>query len=316
MIDRRRALGSLAAAMAAIPLARAGAVAPTIPQRASARVIIDNDFAGDPDGLAALAHQLLSPKTRPVLITTTPLNPHLVEPGLAGRGAAAGTIAALECLRRTLPGATIPVETGPETFDLGPSAAARAIVAEALRDDPLPLFLTCGGPLTNVAAALRIEPRIAERMTLVWIGGGGYPDGGWEYNLATDPAAARQVIEQSPVPLWQVPQPAYRQMEAAIAELTADLRPLSPLSRWLYERFTHPPAFVDVGGAWPLGDSPLVLLTAISAESSRAVDRPARRIAEDGSYGDEIAGRVVRVYEQLDVRLTFADFLAKLRLRG
>jgi hypothetical protein len=29
-----------------------------IPQKASARVIIDNDFAGDPDGLAALAHPI------------------------------------------------------------------------------------------------------------------------------------------------------------------------------------------------------------------------------------------------------------------
>lgn len=313
---RRTALGALAGIVASLPLARAGAAAPLIPQRAAARVIVDNDFAGDPDGLVALAHQLLSPRTRVTLITASALNGRFVEPALAGRSAAAGKAAALECLRLAVPGATIPVEAGSENFALDPTPAARAIVAEAMRDDPLPLFLTCGGPLTNVAAALRLEPRIAARMTLVWIGGGAYPAGGWEYNLATDVAAARAVIEQSATPLWQVPQPAYRQMQASIAEMTADLRPISPLSRWLYDRFTAPPAFVDVAGAWPLGDSPLVLLTAISAESSQAVDRPARRILDDGRYGSEIAGRSVRVYERLDVRLTFADFLAKLRLRG
>ena len=40
-----------------------------ISQKASARVIIDNDFAGDPDGLVALAHQLPTPRTRSVLVT-------------------------------------------------------------------------------------------------------------------------------------------------------------------------------------------------------------------------------------------------------
>lgn len=58
----------------------------------------------------------------------------------------------------------------------------------------MPLFFTCGGPLTNLAAALRIEPAIAQRMTVVWIDGGPYPGGGWEYNLAADLPAARAVI--------------------------------------------------------------------------------------------------------------------------
>ena len=63
-----------------------------------------------------------------------------------------------------------------------------------------------------------------------------------------------------------------------------------------------------------MGDSPLVLLTALSTESSRWVDRPARRINPDGTYGEEIPGRMIRVFETLDVRLVWADFLARLRL--
>lgn len=168
-------------------------------------MIVDNDFAGDPDGLAALAHQLLSPKSRVTLVTASGLNPKFVEAALAGRSAEAGRTVALELIRRLDSENVPPVSAGSEAMSLESSPAARAIVAEAMRDDPLPLYLTCGGPLTNVATALRLEPAIAARMTVVWIGGGGYPAGGWEYNLATDEAAAREVIEQSHVPLWQIP---------------------------------------------------------------------------------------------------------------
>ena len=288
-----------------------------IPQRASVRVIVDNDFAGDPDGLVALAHQLLTPRAQVRLVTASALDATLsAEHPIRGRTAAAGRDVAEELIKRA--GITKPptVIAGPENFYLGPSEAARAIVAEAMRDDPLPLFLTCGGPLTNVAAALRLEPAIASRMTVVWIGGGDYPTGQWEYNLATDTPAAREVFENRHVALWQVPQNAYRQMQFSIAEMTADLRPISPFTRWLYDRFTSPPSFVTLGGTWPLGDSPLVLLTSISAESSRYVEHTAQLITPNLTYGAAIAGRMVRVYQTLDARLTFADFLALLRLQA
>ncbi len=311
-MKRRSALAGLVGLIAAPALGKAARL---IPQRASARVIVDNDFAGDPDGLVALAHQLLSPKARVTLITSSALNPKFMPPGAPRTSAAQGEAVARELLRRGR-FAPVPVAAGTEDFNLAPSPAAQAIVAEAMRDDPLPLVLTCGGPLTNVAAALRLEPAIARRMTVIWIGGGGYPGGGWEYNLATDLTAARAVIEESAVPLWQVPQPAYRQMQYSIAEMTADMRPVSPFARWLYDKHTSPPDFVELGGTWPLGDSPLVLLTVLSSESSRFADQPAHRLVSDSAYGEKIAGRTVRVWEQLDARLVFADFLAKLRLHA
>jgi hypothetical protein len=289
-----------------------------IPQRPAARVIIDNDFAGDPDGLTALAHQLLTPRTRTVLITSTSLHPEFGRPEVSGRSAEAGRAAAVEVIGR-LGVVEVPVVAGPERFGASPdseSAAAEAIVAEALRDDPLPLFFTCGGTLTNLARALRLEPAIAERLTVVWIGGGAYPEGGWEYNLATDIESARVVVEESSVRLWQVPQNAYRQVPYSIAELTADLRPISLFTEWLYEQFTTPPEWVDLAGAWTQGDSPLVLLTALSIESSSYRDRPRQRILDDCRYGDEIAEETVRVFETLDARLILGDFLALLRLHA
>ncbi|MBA6142642.1 nucleoside hydrolase [Pseudomonas juntendi] len=168
-----------------------------------------------------------------------------------------------------------------------------------------------------MAAALRLNPEIAKRMTLIWIGGGSYPHCGWEYNLATDVAAARIVIEQSMIPIWQIPQNAYRQMQFSVAELQDRMRPISDFSAWIYEKFTNPPSFVDIGGAWPPGDSPTVLLSAISQESSQYKERPALRIETDGSYGEPVGdGRMVRVYEQLDARLTFEDFLSLMRIHA
>ena len=43
---------------------------PVLSQRvvAQCRVVVDNDFAGDPDGILALAHHLLSPSNRVVAV--------------------------------------------------------------------------------------------------------------------------------------------------------------------------------------------------------------------------------------------------------
>ncbi len=53
---------------------------------------------------------------------------------------------------------------------------------------------------------------------------------------------------------------------------------------------------------WPLGDSPPVLVTALSDESSTSRELPS---------GPDVAVR--SVYTDVDVRLLFGDMLAKLR---
>ena len=317
-LSRRNLITGLAAG-AVISLARpALAKGRMIPEKVRARVIVDNDFAGDPDGLVALAHQLLSPRTRVTHASSTFLSPEFTMPGVTvGKTAAQGHDIAAELVRRLKPHSPpilIAGAEGPISAGRTPGAAAQAIVAEAMRDDPLPLWFTCGGPLTNLAEALTLEPRIAARMKVAWIGGGGYPEGGWEYNLAMDAEAARTVIERSDVPLWQVPQPTYRQMQMSVAELGADMRPISPFARWLYDRFTTPPDFVDLGGGWPMGDSPLVLLSALNAQSCVLREMTARRITEKLGYGEEIPGRRITVMERVDARFIHADFLARLKL--
>ncbi|SDC88799.1 Inosine-uridine preferring nucleoside hydrolase [Geodermatophilus telluris] len=267
------------------------------------RVVVDNDWAGDPDGLVALAHHLLSPTNRVVAVTSSFLNPVFGQgDGTAQRGAALAQelVDLVGGLQRP------PVHTGAEAaFEPGGpgSAASAAIVAAARRDDDLPLIVVCAGPLTNVAAALEQAPDVATRLTLVWVGGALAPEAP-EYNRDTDPRAAEAVLAQPDLAVRQFPLETYRRCAYSVAELEHDLAGSGRVGRWLWDRFVELPLpeWVRLGGVWPLGDSPPVLLTALSDESSTsrevpsAADAPARR-----------------VYTDVDVRLLFGDMLAKLR---
>ena len=43
-------------------------------------------------------------------------------------------------------------------------------------DVDTPLFVLCGGGLSEIANAYLLEPKIANKLTLIWIGGPEYPD--------------------------------------------------------------------------------------------------------------------------------------------
>jgi purine nucleosidase len=262
------------------------------------RVVVDNDFSGDPDGLVALAHHLLSPANRVVAVTSSCLNPRFPSPASS---AAAGAALAEELTG--LIGTPVPVHAGREgVYDgTGTSAAADAVIAAALADDALPLVLVCGGPLTTLADALAADPSIAGRCTLVWVGG--TETDGFEYNRDTDPRAAEFVLGHRDLAVHLFPQETYRQLAVSVAELEADLATTGALGRWLWERFISPPDWLRVGGVWPLGDSAPLLVTALGTESSRWVDLP---------VGPGAAPR--RRYTQVDTRLVMGDLLARLRL--
>ena len=269
--------------------------------RARCRVVLDNDWSGDPDGLVALAHHLLSPANRVVAVTSSFLNPRFPVPDSK---AADGAAVAAELLDRLdLPvrpavyaGAEQPIAAGPAV-----SPASAAIVAEARRDDALPLYVACGGPLTNVAAVVRAAPDIAGRMTVLWIGGS-LADDTFEYNRDADPGAVDLVLGHPELAVYQFPVETYRRCAYSVAELEMDLQACGRLGAWLWRRFTRPlPDWVELGEVWPLGDSPPVLVTALADESSSF------------TAGSSSGGAERRVYTDVDFRLLVADMLAKFR---
>lgn len=258
------------------------------------RAIVDNDFAGDPDGLVSLAHVILTDDVRVELVTCTPVDPVLAH--LAGVDASATAALGMRSVRALLEvlGSTHhEVVAGAEDFTTGgePSPAAHAIVAVCLAESDVPLAILCGGPLTNVAAALRLDPSVSERATLVWIGGS--LNDAPEYNRDTDAAAAASVLA-SGIPVIQVPFETYERLRVSVAEVRADLAHASYPGGWLAERLLDLPAFVTLHGVITLGDSALAAVAGL-----------------DPSFVPGAGGRVVT---DLDMRLMWGDFLAKLRL--
>lgn len=301
------------------------------------RVIVDNDFSGDPDGLFQLAHLLLSPSVEVRAI----IGSHLkagdgFDPSTTQAQNAASK--ARELLQLMNVKSNIPVISGSNTAMLNDSTPVKSeavnfIVQEALRTDTkLPLYLLCGAGLTEIASALLTAPQIANKLTLVWIGGPEYPDmavpppnySNPEYNLNIDIKAARVVFNCSTIPVWQVPRNAYRQALLPYSMLLLKVKPQgkvgSYLSGLLESLMTRIQRFVNIGETYVLGDSPLVLLTALQSSfeadpsSSMYVIKTAPRINEQGNYEFNHNGRTIRVYNQLDVNLMFNDFFAKLEL--
>lgn len=301
------------------------------------RVISDNDYSGDPDGLWQLSHLLLSPDVDVRLV----IGSHLREgdPFDSSRRSADNAAAKAREIAAACGRDDVPIVAGSNTALPSDGTAVRsdavaAIVEEALRDDPRPLYLTCGGGLTEIASAWLVEPRIAQRLTVVWIGGEEYPGGlvppgamPVEYNTLIDPAAARVVFNDSDLPLWQVPRDAYRQAVVSMRDMDRRVRPLGTLGTLLVDaldetRDTMREHGLDPGATYVIGDNPLVLLTALQSGfepdpcSSQSFRRPRPRVRDDGTFDFDGAGAEVRVFHRLDVPLMVGDLVALLAARA
>ena len=207
----------------------------------------------------------------------------------------------------------------PSTSEPVDSEGARLIIREAMKEDPRPLYVTFLGPLTDLASALLMEPRIASRLTAIWIGGGPYPHGGVEFNQGNDINAVN-VVFRSKAQLWQVPKNVYEMMPVSLAELEYRVRPCGKIGAYLCDQLdAHAqepgPRTSDfrTGESWVLGDSPAVGL--LLYEHRFEFDWiQAPFVTSDGTYVPDVRNRPIRVYRKIDNRLILEDLYAKLAL--
>lgn len=302
------------------------------------RVISDNDYAGDPDGLFQLAHQALSPSSVLTHVLATPHAP-FVNRGITDLCAEAERIAR-ECL--DLCGRSdVPVVRGTNDKMVDrktpiDTPAVRAIIDEAMRTDTdLPLYVTAGAGLGAIASAWLIEPRIAEKLTLIWIGGHehqgltpvppGAPD--MEYNLSIDPIAGQVIFNDSNINIWHVPRDMYRFVIASRAELKDRVFAKGKLGEYLYNSLAAVSNLLEgmgraMGEIYVLGDSPLVLLSTLQTAfeptpaSSPWITKPCPNILPSGLYEENPNGRPLRVFTQIDNRLLLEDMYAKISLHS
>ncbi|RJT05344.1 nucleoside hydrolase [Halococcus sp. IIIV-5B] len=98
-------------------------------------------------------------------------------------------------------------ERFPETGIPSGDAYGPDFIVERARENPGEFTLVCLAPLTNVALALRREPDLGELLDSVWVMGGnancpGNVTPAAEYNFWVDPHAARKVLRELDVTLF------------------------------------------------------------------------------------------------------------------
>ncbi|PFG28254.1 nucleoside hydrolase [Corynebacterium renale] len=78
--------------------------------------------------------------------------------------------------------------------------AVQFIIDTIMNEEPGTVTLVPTGPLTNIALAARLEPRIVDRVQEVVLMGGGYHTANWsataEFNIMVDPEAAHMVFNE------------------------------------------------------------------------------------------------------------------------
>jgi len=296
-----------------------------VPEQKKVRMIVHTDCKNEADDQFALAHHVMTPK----FIVKGILGGHFnMFPREYGDGNTAkasideinkvldlmgltGVYPVIEGAPRALPDEKTPIH----------SSAVDFIIEEAMKDDEKPLYIAILGAITDLAAAILIQPEICKRMTAIWIGGGEYPKGGFEFNCKQDVAAAN-IVMQSEMALWQVPINVYKQMSVSLAELQVRVKPYGKIGKYLFEQmveFNNKTAHIPQwphGEIWGLGDSPTISVLMEEVQKTDLYDEVhAPNIGyKDLSYEHNEVNRKIRVYKEVNVRLTMEDFYAKMMI--
>lgn len=287
----------------------------TFPRERQRRIIINTDAKNEADDQYAIVHALLTPS----------FDVRGIIPAHFGAGKASSSLRESHdevMLLLDLMGLTgkVRVDDGaphalPDEGTAVPSSGAQLIIDEAMSDDERALTLLFIGPLTDLASALLIEPALVERpVQAVWLGGGMWPGGGWEFNLSNDVTAAN-VVFGSALKLTHVPMNAFMQATVGYAELFEKVYPRGELGKYLVEQLVERDEAIHLSErAWEfhvLCDSAAVGVV-INPLAGEWEWQPAPQFTPEMQYLQLGKNRPIRVYKSIDSRFILEDFFAKL----
>ena len=175
-------------------------------------IILDTDIGDDIDDALALALALQSPELDVRAVTTviddTETRTRLAwkELGLYGRHDVPVATGASEPLLdpvRTTRARQFEVLTEADTVPAAAHRRAADLIIDTLMASPQPITLVPIGPLTNIALALKGEPRIKPKIARIVLMGGAFHMLQQEYNIWRDRVAA-EIVFSSGVPITAV----------------------------------------------------------------------------------------------------------------
>lgn len=196
------------------------------------------------------------------------------------------------------------------------SPAARDLVEKAMaQPEGRLLYVVAIGAITNVASALLMEPRIVERISVIWLGGHPLT---WphtrEFNLAQDKPAARVVLDCG-CPLVLVPcMGVASHLLATPAELRACIGGKNDVCDALVELFSAYSSdhFGWAKEIWDVG--PIGYL--IHPEWAPSTLEPSPLLSEDARWSRDAARPPIRVVNELRRNAIFRDMFTKLAQAG
>lgn len=293
----------------------------TVPEAASIRVIIDTDAKNEADDHYAIMHQLLTPTFDVRGIIATHYESKAKVKGETMEYSYQEIVKILDLAEID----DVPVYRGCvlpllNMQDSPSSEAVDFIIEEARKDDARPLYIAVQGAMTNVAAALNKAPDIAEKLIVIWNGGGPYPEGRREFNLMQDPDACRVLLE-SKAEVWQIPQDVYASLEITLSELAMKIKPCGKIGEYMFKQLVdqnhhdyNPHFLLRTGENWTLGDNSVVSVLLQNRFRGNWNEIVAPIIKDDLTYEANPNGKKIRVYSSIDVRMTLEDLYAKMSL--
>jgi hypothetical protein len=217
-------------------------IARLAPPSGKASMVLDTDTYNEIDDQFAVVHSLLSPERVDVeALYAAPFhNSRSSGPGDRMEKSYEEILRLLERMKRSAKGF---VYRGSKTYLPGPSTpveseAARDLVARAMSRRDQPLYVLAIGAITNVASALLMEPRIIEKIVVVWLGGNpqNHPTAK-EFNLQQDPPASRLMFDCG-VPLVQIPcMNVSEHLRTTVPEMERYVKGRGPIGDYLFEIF-------------------------------------------------------------------------------
>lgn len=306
---------------------------PTTQASGAAPVVIDTDMSIE--GMMSILYLLDRPEIEVLAITVSGT-------GLVHCDSGVGQALGLLALSET---EGVPVACGPEqpldgmnafptswrvaadeghgldlpTGDSPSESAAPELLVSVIMDSAEPVLVYVDGPPTNLAAALRLEPGLADRIEMLYMMAGAIEAAGntvrnpsAEWNVWVDPVAADEVL-RSGVPITLVPLDATGQVPFHVFHRAAlEAHQVSPASRVVMTMLADSPQlsagelyFWDQLTAAVLIDESYVTLEQMGIEVVLDEDRSVA-----GSTLNAESGSPIRVATAVDAQRFERDFLS------
>ena len=291
----------------------------TPPPASRIRLIVDTDAKNEADDQFAIMHHLLTPMFDVCGIIATHFEQKTGHTGTSMEASYREiekvlTLAEIEDVP-FFRGCVSPLRSPGDT----PESEGTAFLISQARL-PGKLYIAVQGAMTNVAAAINAAPDIASNLVILWNGGGPYPKGRPEFNVMQDPDAVRAVLASN-AEIWQTDQSVYCTLEVTLAELKSRVGSCGKIGRYLVEQLEaenqieyNPNFLLRSGENWVLGDNTTAAVLLMNRLRGNWHVDHAPFIKEDLTYQANPNGKLIRVYDSIDVRMTLEDLYAKLSL--